>query len=148
MLPAQAKRDFLVSRTGTGSQRLYAAVANKFSCDATSVTFSDDRPASNIVNAVDALNDGLPAADAVAAVLKNNAEYSRDGLSPMVRMATKDPGTFWAMWHAFHSAGSCGVPAWDAKCRAVAGYFEQSAGQPAGDLPEEVLLMRVRVDGE
>lgn len=145
-----AKRDFLVRRKGTGAQRLYSAVSNKFACadDGSAVTFSDDRPTSNIIDAVDALADGLPAAEAVSAVLKNNAEYSRDGLSPMLRMATTDPGTFWAMWRNFHASGSCGVPKWDAKCRASQGYYAGGAGQPQGDLPEEVILMRVTVEGE
>ena len=51
--------------------------------------------------------------------------------------------------HGFNGSGSCGVPAWDAKLGAAVAYFAESGNSAGGgDLPEEVLLMRVAVPGE
>lgn len=134
---------------GTASQRIFAGMHKQYDLQSletgVSITWWDARTGTE-TRETDANINILSTKDTEEA-LGMTPEYGRDGLGPMVRMAATDLDLFWSLVHYYHNNNSTGSGRWDEKLRAAISAFAEN-GVPSGDLPEEVMLFRVRIPSE
>lgn len=147
--PSAATRTTRRAHRGTASQRIFAAMHKQFELESqdsgVSITWWDARTGTE-TRVTDA-NINILSTTVTEESLGMTPEYARDGLGPMVRMAATDLDLFWSLVHYFHNNNSTGSPRWDEKLRASIAAFAEN-GVPSGDLPEEVMLFKVRIPSE